>query len=75
MKVPDGYVRSKCCLAYQHPSLTTCIRCGKPCETEEAVEHTLALDGACAVRDCELWEDYPCPYYRDCSEYRPASKA
>lgn len=48
MRVPDTYVRSKCCLAYQDASSKFCARCGSPFEPEEAVEHLRALDGACA---------------------------
>ena len=46
MKVPNNYVRSKCCLAYQDPSSTVCIRCGKPFVAEEAAQPLLALDAA-----------------------------
>lgn len=46
MKVPNNYVRSKCCLAYQDPSNENCIRCGKPFVAEEAAQPLLALDAA-----------------------------
>jgi len=30
MKVPEKYVKSSCCLSYQDPSNTVCVRCGRP---------------------------------------------
>jgi hypothetical protein len=41
MKVPEHYVESKCCHAYQDPSNTACVRCGKPFQPEEATEQNV----------------------------------
>lgn len=46
MKVPNNYVHSKCCRAYQDPSNENCIRCGKPLVAEQAAQPLLALDAA-----------------------------
>ena len=35
MKVPNGYVKSKCCHAYQNPTNETCIVCGNPFKPED----------------------------------------
>jgi len=37
-KVPENYVRSKCCKAYQDPRNEKCVRCGELFQAEEAVK-------------------------------------
>ncbi len=50
MEVPENYVKSKCCHAYQDPSNTVCVRCSEPFQAEEASEQSLHPTGLCPMR-------------------------
>lgn len=70
MKVPNNYVRSKCCRAYQDSSNAACIRCGETFQAEQAVEQPLAPDVFTGCANCVEFEDCP---FRDgyCSAWAP----